>query len=157
MTGWISVYIDFCSSLFASKGEISVSVSSHLIICKNKMKIKEIWHTSNISISGISPKRAKLIRRCTLSVPANIYLFKVNKRNTRDRCGCNVFIVNSENDSDHFLVFLLLTLNRKMFVGIASCHYHAWANCSPDADVLRSGAKPLGPAQFLGVHILPFL
>ena len=61
--------------------------------------------------------------------PANIYLLKVNKRNTRKRCGiCSkltiktperhhwrrsaIFIVNFEHISQFFLVYLLLTLNK---------------------------------------------
>ena len=60
--------------------------------------------------------------------PANIYLFKVNNRNTRKRCEIfskltiktpewrrhrsGVLIVNFENISHLFLVVLLLTLNK---------------------------------------------
>ena len=61
--------------------------------------------------------------------PANIYLFKVNNRNTRKKCEiCHkltiktpewrkwrrtgVFIVNPEHISHLFLVFLLLTFNK---------------------------------------------
>ena len=50
---------------------------------------------------------------------ANIYLFKVNSRNIRKKMGNmvtvnnkGVFIVNFERISQHFLGFLLLTLNR---------------------------------------------
>ena len=57
-----------------------------------------------------------------------MYLFKVNNRNTRKKCEiCSkltiktperrrsgVFIVNFEHISHLFLVFLLLTLNKKM-------------------------------------------
>ena len=35
-----------------------------------------------------------------------------------------MFIVNSEHNSHHFLLFLLLNLNRKVFSGIASSHYN---------------------------------
>ena len=57
-------------------------------------------------------------------IPANIYLLKVNNRNTRTRREINskvkiktpddvaVFIVNFEHVSQPFLVFLLLTLSR---------------------------------------------
>ena len=61
--------------------------------------------------------------------PANIYLFKVNNRNSRKKCGIcskltiktperrhwrrsDVFIVNFEHISHLFLVFLLFTLNK---------------------------------------------
>ena len=63
--------------------------------------------------------------------PANIYLFKVKNRNTRKKCEIflkliiktpeqrrwrrsGVFIVNFENISHLFLLFLLLTLNKQM-------------------------------------------
>ena len=59
------------------------------------------------------------------SFPADIYLFKVNKRNTKKRCEiCSaltiktperlstVFIVNFGHISHLFLVFLLFTLNK---------------------------------------------
>ena len=66
--------------------------------------------------------------------PTNIYLFKVNSRNARERCEINsklsiktsewcqwrhsgVFIVNFEHISHFFLVFVFLTLNWKMFFG----------------------------------------
>ena len=54
---------------------------------------------------------------------ANIYLFKVNKRNTQSLGRSNVFLVNSEHNSHHFLAFLLLNLNRKMFIGTAVSGY----------------------------------
>ena len=48
--------------------------------------------------------------------PANIYLFKVNNKNTRKMCEIyrrsDVFIVNFGHISQLFLVFLLLTLNK---------------------------------------------
>ena len=66
--------------------------------------------------------------------PANICLFKINNRQTRKRCEIfskltvktperrqrrrsGVFIVNFENILHLFLVFLLLTLNKKMLAG----------------------------------------
>ena len=66
--------------------------------------------------------------------PANIYLFKVNNRDTikrfetcskltiktpeqrQQRCS-GVFIVNFEHISHLFLVFLLLTFDKKMLAG----------------------------------------
>ena len=42
-----------------------------------------------------------------------------------ERCHCStVFFVNSAHNSHHFLVFLLLTLNRKIFIGRASSDFH---------------------------------
>ena len=63
------------------------------------------------------------------SIPANIYILKVNNRNTRKRCELcskltiktpepcrwrrsSVFIVNFDHISYIFLLFLLLTLNK---------------------------------------------
>ena len=75
----------------------------------------------------------------------NIYLFKVNSRNTRKRCETRtkltiktperrqwrrswrrscVFIVNFEHISHLFLVFLLLTLNKQMSAGFSQKKLH---------------------------------
>ena len=71
------------------------------------------------------------------NIPANIYMFKVNNRNTRKRYEicleltiktperhhwrrAGVFIVNFAHISHLFLVFLLLNLNKWMLVGILS-------------------------------------
>ena len=73
-------------------------------------------------------KTMELIVKLSYSVPAGIYLLKVNNRNTRTRCEiCSkltiktserrqwrrsgVFIVNFENIPHLPAVFLLLTLN----------------------------------------------
>ena len=73
-------------------------------------------------------KTMELIVKLSYSVPAGIYLLKVNNRNTRTRCEiCSkltiktserrqwrrsgVFIVNFENIPHLPTVFLLLTLN----------------------------------------------
>ena len=69
---------------------------------------------------------------------ANIYLFKVNSRNTRKRCEISseltietperrhwrsgIFIVNLEQISHLFLVFLLLSLKEQMLAGLY--HYN---------------------------------
>ena len=89
-------------------------------------------NTKKNSVTGVflefyhKPKRSSSFR---LFYPANIYLFKVNNRNTRKRCEtcskltiktperrqwrCSgVFIVNFERILLFFLVFLLLTLNK---------------------------------------------
>ena len=77
-----------------------------------------------------SSQLKKYIMKCIIAnnFPANIYLFKVNNRNTRKRCDIcstltikapeqrhwlcsSVFIVSFEHISHLFLVFLLLTLN----------------------------------------------
>ena len=75
-----------------------------------------------------------LVLSKTKSDPANIFLFKVNNRNTRKRCKIfskltiktperrrwrrsGVFTVNFENISHLFLVFLLLILNKQMLAG----------------------------------------
>ena len=54
---------------------------------------------------------------------ANIYLFKVNQRNTRKRCEIfhwrrsTVFIVDFEHISHLFLVFLWLTFSKEILAG----------------------------------------
>ena len=72
--------------------------------------------------------------------PANIYLFKVNNKNTRKRCeicskltiktperrhwgGSGVFTVNFEHISHLFLEYLLLTLNKQVLTGK---HFSKW-------------------------------
>ena len=59
------------------------------------------------------------------NIPANIYLFKVNNRNTKKRCEfysnsirSAVYIVNFEHIPHLFLVFLFLILNKYMLAGI---------------------------------------
>ena len=84
---------------------------------------------------ALSKLTIKIFSQCllhhsdTITAPANIYLFKFNNKNTRKRCeSClkltiktpewcqwrrfGVFIVNFEDISHLFLVFLLMTLNR---------------------------------------------
>ena len=46
--------------------------------------------------------------------PADIYLFKAIKRNTRKRRRPDFFIVNFEHISHLFLVFLFMNLNKEM-------------------------------------------
>ena len=69
--------------------------------------------------------------------PVDIYMFKVNNRNTRTRCEIyskltiktpqprwrrsGVYIVNFEHISDLVLKFLLLTLSRSMLTGSEGC------------------------------------
>ena len=50
--------------------------------------------------------------KASIKRPANIYLCKVNNRNTRKRGEICVFIVNFEHISHCFPVFLLLILNK---------------------------------------------
>ena len=75
------------------------------------------------------------LNKRNLSIPADIYLLKVNYRNTRTRCeicsnltiktlerrhwGFGVFIVNSEHISDLILVFPLLTSNIQLSAEIS--------------------------------------
>ena len=78
---------------------------------------------TSIKIISIDINRVEQIRLWHLIqriVPTNIYLFKVNNRNTIRRC--EIFskfiiktrehIVNFEHILHHFLVFLLLTQNK---------------------------------------------
>ena len=82
------------------------------------------------------PQRRYLIYKTVFRlIPANIYLFKVNNRNTRKRCELcsklimktperchwrrfNVCIVNFKHISHLFVLFLLLPLNKHLFVGM---------------------------------------
>ena len=53
------------------------------------------------------------------TIPTGIYLLKVNNGNTRTRCEkCSKLTINFEHISHLVLVFLLLTLSRKMPAGI---------------------------------------
>ena len=83
-----------------------------------------------VGLDVVTSSCSNVIFSCCFGVfPANIYLFKVNNRNTRNRCEISskltiktperrrrrrsgVFIVNFEHISHIFLVFLLLTLNK---------------------------------------------
>ena len=86
-------------------------------------------HIYLLSISlNLSRRNALTFREkcnCYRWFTANIYLIKVNSRNTRKRwkltiktpdrlhwCRSGVFIINFEHISHLFLVFLLLTLNK---------------------------------------------
>ena len=77
--------------------------------------------------------------------PANIYLFKVNKRKTKKSCEicsmsaiktpkrrhwrrAGVFIVNFEHISNLVLVFLLLTLNNLILTGKILHNRFVWNN-----------------------------
>ena len=85
------------------------------------MRLEKIKIWEGVSQSQESHNEILLLK--IYNVPANIYFFKVNKWSLRSRHRCNVFILNSAHDSHHFLEFLLLTINRKMFIWIASSDY----------------------------------
>ena len=60
-------------------------------LCAENIGLKDIaWSRRGELIS-----RGELIMYYSVDVPANIYLFKFNKRDTQSRCCSNVFIVNS--------------------------------------------------------------
>ena len=69
------------------------------------IKIRWAWTTHRPSMECYSSM-----------VPVNICLFKVTKRNTQNLRRSNAFIVNFEYNSLHFLMILLLNVNRKMFI-----------------------------------------
>ena len=99
-----------------------------------KMQLQNCFFTLRCGIC-----RCYFVQTCDFyrikeKIPANIYLFKVNNRNIGKRCEiCSkltiktpercqwrrsgVLIVNFENISHLFLVFLLLNLNKKMLAG----------------------------------------
>ena len=86
-----------------------------------------------------------------LAIPAKIYLFKVNNRNTRrryEKCSkltiktperrrslFDVFIVNFEQISQFLLVFLLLILNMYLFTADGrQLHWKLFSLINPDID-----------------------
>ena len=110
----------------------------------------------------------------------NIYLFKVNNRNTRKRCEmCSkltiktperhqlhrsgVFFINFEHISHLFQVFLLMTLNKWMFADILAdfiiqCYFsfQAFTNCIilQVADIFQSSWNLLIFRQSIILKIL---
>ena len=68
--------------------------------------------TRKISVLGHFSRSTFLTCSVKCENPANIYMFKVNNRNNRERCRCGSFIVNFEHISHLLLVLLLLTLNK---------------------------------------------
>ena len=67
----------------------------------------------------------KLIKKSISDdVPANIYWFKVIKKNTRSCRRSDVFILNSNHISHHFRV-TIGDLNRKTFICIVSSNYES--------------------------------
>ena len=109
------------------------------------------------------------VARRAFSDPANIYLFKVYNRNTRKRCeiclkltiktpeGCHwlnssVFIVNFENTSHLFLVFLLNTVFLQCFYSIDFKIYLFAGESSIFFSCLESHFRqPLHSTSFLNV------
>ena len=108
---------------------VIIATTMSLLFTLNKVSNSQKVHlpsTLNISIlAGINLEKL---------TPTNIYLSKVNDKNTRKRCEiCSkltiktperrhwrrsgVFIVNFEHISHLFLVFSLLTLNKYMLAG----------------------------------------
>ena len=85
------------------------------------------WHAQN----AVGFQLLNIFAKTSYYIPSNIYLFKVNNRNTRKRCEIcakltiktqerrhsGVFIVNFEHISNFFLVFLLLNLNKELLAG----------------------------------------
>ena len=114
----------FCSSLAVQY--IEYVHDSSLLISLWNIKIEHILSDCQVSV-GVKMELAFSIlwTFCTFyrkSIPANIYLFKVNDKNHRKRCEIYkrrsvVFIVNCEHNSHLFLVFLLLTLNKWCWLG----------------------------------------
>ena len=105
--------------------------------------------------------------------PANIYLFKVNNRNTRKRseiCSklttktptrrqwrrSGVFTVNFEHILHLFVVFLLLTLNTQLLVGTVKKCIKNFFPLNMDLDQYRQHiSKALKLYRVLHVHSLP--
>ena len=110
--------------------ELSVSICWSLKYTKNKKEnYKRFVFKVYVQIIQKTEKNvAQQYMSDYVTYPTNIDLFKVNNGNTRKSCGIfsklttktterrrrrsGVFIVNFENISHLFLVFLLLTLNK---------------------------------------------
>ena len=105
----------------------------HLVRTQNVLK--------NFSINiQASCQLLKVTIRTLVCNPAGIYLFKLNKKNTRTMCEvCSkltikttkwrrsgVFIVNFEQISHTVLVFPFLTLNKKILSGKTSNNSQTW-------------------------------
>ena len=79
---------------------------------RNKLDLKKGGCIQKIRLQNISG--------WLLVYPANIYLLKVNNRNTRKRCEICSKLTMKTPERRHwhlFLVFLLLTLNKYMLAG----------------------------------------
>ena len=114
--------IDICFESVQIK-QCAWSVHSDVFECESCLAL--LWF--KLSSKPCHSKALSTIMQINHS--ANIYLFKFINRNNRKRCGicskltiktperlqwrrCDVFIVNVENISHPFLVFLYLTLNK---------------------------------------------
>ena len=119
---------------------VNIPITYKLVWCKTCVfnlittRLKESSQIPAISLSEFSLKLDSAVTidkggNKEITVPAGIYLLKVNNRNTRTRCEiCSkltintperrhwrrsgVFIVNFEHISHLVLLFLLLTLNK---------------------------------------------
>ena len=92
--------------------------------------------------------------RVSRNWPVNIYLFMDNNGNSRKRCEiCSkltiktperrrhrsgVFSVNLEHTSKLFVVFLMLTLNRKMLAGYKNIHDGCFKYHKPNVNIKTS-------------------
>ena len=85
--------------------------------CFVPIEIKQAWTKFNVQHFLNRP-----------AVQTSIYLIKVKKRNNRNLRRSNVFIVNSKHNSHHFLAFLLLNLNKKIFLGCLFSDYDTISN-----------------------------
>ena len=112
-----------CWRLLRNKSDLSSS--GYFPFHRYILQIIYFYYVNRVSVGN---KHFYMILYCfTLLSPANIYLFKINNRNTRDRCEiCSKLtikilerrqwrrtgIFNFEHISHLFLVFQLLTLNK---------------------------------------------
>ena len=107
-------YVEFLYYFLSSMIGDHINISQNLLVSGQICHLWFVVHFSNVIFHGF---------------PLNIYLFKVNNRNTRkrwkicskltiktpERCHwrhSGIFIVNFEHISHLYLVFLLLPLNR---------------------------------------------
>ena len=127
----------FCRSLHTEFSVLKQLYFYHIVslfsrICKVCNKYTKVYFFNTFTV-GVWQKNCvqggcNWIILLSAYFPANIYLLKVNNRDTRKRCEiCSkltiksrsgVFIVNFEHISHLFLVFLLSVLNMQMLAEV---------------------------------------
>ena len=102
----------------------SITYLAHFLVSKLYSSLKVWYKTITIKIlNGFSWQNQTLWQN--FLDPANIYSFKVNKRNTRRHWrSSGVFIVSVGHISHLFLVFLSLLLSMYFLLGMCSDKFH---------------------------------
>ena len=119
--------MSFC--LTPDKNNVLVYTNSiihlaHFLVSKLYSSLN-VWYKTIILLKYWTDFRDRIKHWQNFLDPANIYLFKVNKRNTRRHWRCSgVFIVSVGHISHLFLVFLLLSLSMYFVLGLCSDKFH---------------------------------